>query len=84
MEEIKKMDDAEKILELPISYEEKGIKKGVEKGIKKGVEKGIKKGKKEGKVEVALEMLKEGSSIEFITKVTQLDREEIEELRRRM
>ena len=80
MEEVKKMDDAEKILELPISYEERGVRKG----IKKGVEKGIKKGKKEGKVEVALEMLKEGSSIEFITKVTQLDREEIEELRRRM
>ncbi len=28
MEEIKKMDDAEKIMELPISYEEKGIEKG--------------------------------------------------------
>src|SRR5699024_11779931 len=32
------------------------------------------KGKKEGKKEVVLEMLKEGASIEFIAKVTKLDR----------
>ncbi|GEN30118.1 hypothetical protein HNQ35_000176 [Cerasibacillus quisquiliarum] len=58
MEEVRKMDDAEKILELPISYEERGIKKGLEKGIETGVER--------GKKEVAFEMLKEGASIEFI------------------
>ncbi|GEN30119.1 hypothetical protein HNQ35_000175 [Cerasibacillus quisquiliarum] len=75
MEEVKKMDDAEKILELPISYEERGIKKGLEKGIETGVER--------GKKEVALEMLKEGLSIEIIAKVTHLDREEIEALRRK-
>ncbi|HEY4599785.1 MAG TPA: Rpn family recombination-promoting nuclease/putative transposase [Cerasibacillus sp.] len=71
MEEVKKMDDAEKILELPISYEERGIKKGIKKGIERG------------KKEVALEMLNEGLSIEFIAKVTHLDREEIEALRRK-
>ncbi|HEY4600096.1 MAG TPA: hypothetical protein VIG73_02195 [Cerasibacillus sp.] len=36
MEEVKKMDDAEKILELPISYEERGIKKSIEKGVERG------------------------------------------------
>jgi len=41
-------------------------------------EKGIEKGKKE----VALEMLKEGASIDFIAKVTQLSRESIENLKK--
>ncbi|GEN30124.1 hypothetical protein CQU01_03620 [Cerasibacillus quisquiliarum] len=72
MEEVKKMDNADKILELPISYEERGIKKGLEAGVESG------------KKEVALEMLKEGSSIEFIAKVTHLNRGEIEVLRRKM
>lgn len=65
MKEIEKMDDAEKIMELPISYEQRGIEKGIERGIRK----------------VALELLKEGSSVEFVAKVTGLDKEEIEILR---
>ncbi|MEC5423420.1 transposase [Virgibacillus sp. C22-A2] len=65
MDEIKQLKEAEKILELPISYEERGIEKGIERGIKK----------------VAGELLKEGSSIEFVAKVTHLDREEIESIR---
>ncbi|MEC5423419.1 Rpn family recombination-promoting nuclease/putative transposase [Virgibacillus sp. C22-A2] len=69
MDEIKQLKEGEQILELPISYEERGI----EKGIKKGIERGIKK--------VAGELLKEGSSIEFVAKVTHLDREEIESIR---
>lgn len=43
-------------------------------------EKGIEKGKKE----VALEMLKEGTSIEFIAKVTQLSIESIEKIQRNL
>lgn len=43
-------------------------------------EKGIEKGKSE----VALEMLKEGLSIELIMKVTALDRENIEKLKQKM
>src|SRR5699024_7985239 len=70
-DEIKRMDEADKIMEIPISYEEKGKKIGE----KVGKEKGIK--------EVAIKMLKEGSSIEFITKVTGLDQEEIEALKER-
>ena len=70
-DEIKRMDEADKIMEIPISYEEKGKKIGE----KVGKEKGIK--------EVAIKMLKEGSSIEFITKVTGLYQEEIEALKER-
>lgn len=62
MEEIKGMENAEKIMEIPISYEEKGKELGIKK--------------------VALEMLRKGSTIEFIADVTHLDRSEIEKLKR--
>lgn len=62
MERIKNSPDMEKIMELPISYEEKGKEIG----------------KEIGKREVALSMLKEGSSFEFIKKVTSLSFHEIE------
>ncbi len=65
MKEVKKSPDVEKIMELPISYEEKGKEKGKEKAIK----------------EMALAMISEGASPAFIAKVTQLSEEEIERLR---
>ncbi|WP_404452244.1 hypothetical protein [Virgibacillus necropolis] len=68
MEEIKQLDDAKDILKLPNSWEEKGIEKG----------------RTEEKREIALEMLKEGSSVEFIVKVTQLDKEEVESIKEKL
>ncbi|WP_239984536.1 hypothetical protein [Lentibacillus sediminis] len=65
MEEIKQMEEAEEILHLPNSWEEKGIEKG------KLVE----------KRNNAIEMLKNGASDSFIMKVTKLDKEELEELK---
>lgn len=62
VEKVKDLDEAEEILKLPISWEEKGIEKG--------------------KKDVAIELLKEGSSIEFIAKVTHLDKEEIKEIKK--
>ena len=61
---------------------EKGMEKGMEKGIEKGMEKGIVKGMEEGKMEVAKNLLSIGDSIEKITKVTGLTREEVESLKR--
>jgi len=70
MTEIKQMDDSDEIMHLPISWEEKGKKEG----------------KKEGEIEarrkVALEMLKEGFTIDVIEKVTLVDREEIAKLKK--
>lgn len=68
MEEIKQLDrgEAEQILKLPNSQ------------IDKGIERGIEKGKIEEKKKIALEMLKEGLSIDLIVKVTHLSNEEIE------
>jgi predicted transposase/invertase (TIGR01784 family) len=64
MEEIKQLEDADKILEIPISYEERGIEKGIEKGIRK----------------VALEMLKDGIPKERVAKLTGLEKQELEKM----
>jgi predicted transposase/invertase (TIGR01784 family) len=72
MEEIKKLPEAEEILELPISYEEKG------KAI------GFKEGKLEGKREVALQLLRKGLSVDFVAEVTGLEKGEIQNLRNKL
>ena len=66
MKEMKDSDYADDILELTNSWEERGMKKG----------------KEEGKKEIALELLKEGSSVAFVAKVTRLSQKEIKELRK--
>jgi len=68
----------------------KGIEKGIEKGMEKGMEQGIKKGITEGKemgrfeekIETAKAGLLEGMSIELIKKLTGLEFEKIEKLRK--
>ena len=70
MREISQSENPEEFTELPISWEERGIRKGIEQGVEKA------------KKEIALEMLKEGLSIEFIAKVTHIAQEEIEELKK--
>ncbi|MHA6259344.1 Rpn family recombination-promoting nuclease/putative transposase [Sporosarcina sp. CAU 1771] len=77
MREISQMENAEEFTKLPNSWEERGIRKGIKQGLEQGIQKGI----EEAKREVVLEMLKEGSSIEFISKVTHLDKGAIEKLR---
>ena len=69
MKEINELDNAEEIFKLTNSWEEKGIEKGIEKG------------KRAEKRKIALEMLKEGSSVDFVAKVTKLDIDEIEEMK---
>ena len=51
-----------------------------EKGIEKGIERGIEKGRHEEALEIARELKKEGSSIEFIAKITKLSISDIEKL----
>ncbi|MBM7599942.1 putative transposase/invertase (TIGR01784 family) [Virgibacillus halotolerans] len=69
MKEINELENAEEIFKLTNSWEEKGIEKGIEKG------------KRAEKRKIALEMLKEGSSVDFVAKVTKLDIDEIEEMK---
>ena len=63
-------------------------KEGKAEGIKEGEEKGIIKGKAEGKEEsqkqIATEMLKKKMSIELISEITKLTKEEIEELMKKI
>src|SRR5690625_938597 len=75
MREVKDLSDAKEILEIPISYEEKGKKIGRMEGIKKG--------RQEEKVNVAIGLLAEGISKEVIMKITKLSMDEINKLDRR-
>lgn len=72
MKEINEMENAEEIFKLTGSWEEKGIRKGIEKG------------KKAEKKQIAFEMLKEGSSVDFVAKVTKLDIDEIREIKKQL
>ncbi|WP_172840431.1 hypothetical protein [Virgibacillus phasianinus] len=68
MKEISELENADEILNLPNSWEERGIKKGIERGFEKGIK------------QIARRMLEEGSPINFISKVTGMDEEEIKKL----
>lgn len=68
MAEIEKLPEEEKIMALPISYEEKGKEIG----------------KEEGKKEVAIEMLKKGFDMTLISEVTHLELEEIKKLKNQL
>jgi predicted transposase/invertase (TIGR01784 family) len=59
-----------------------GIEKGREEGIEKGIEKGIEQGALANKRENAMAMLKLGSDVEFVCKVTGLSLEEVKRLSR--
>lgn len=80
VDEIKHMDNADKIMEIPISYEEKGKEIGREEGKKEGKE----EGKGEGIRLVAQEMLRKGMEIKLIAEVTKLTEEELEILKRKL
>ncbi|MCK9268219.1 MAG: PD-(D/E)XK nuclease family transposase, partial [Alkaliphilus sp.] len=55
--------------------ENRGMEKGMEKGIEKGIEKGMEV--------VARNLLQEGTEIEFVTKVTKLSRDKVEEIKKK-
>jgi len=60
--------------------EERGEKRGLRKGRIEGKREGKKEGKKEKAIETAEKMLKDGLSIEVISKYTGLEKHEIERL----
>lgn len=59
---------------------ERGLKKGKKEGLKEGKKDGLKEGKKDMAIKVAKKSLKEGLSIELISKLTGLSKAEIEKL----
>jgi len=85
MLESKKLDQADEVLELTISYEERGKEKGIKEGKELGIEEGKKVGLQHGKElerkEIALNMLKKGYEVEDIHELTQLPVKQIQELK---
>ena len=63
----------ETLIEMRKKWENKGLQKGIQEGMQKGIQEGI--------VKTAIELLKEGSSVEFVAKVTKLPIREIEKLK---
>ena len=59
---------------------EKGMEKGMEKGIQKGMERGIQKGIQQTTNDMAIKMLKEGTELGFISKITGLSVQDIQKL----
>ncbi|MGJ3205780.1 Rpn family recombination-promoting nuclease/putative transposase, partial [Geobacillus thermoleovorans] len=74
-DEVKTMEEKEaaKVMELIVSYEQKGMEKGMEKGIEKGMEK--------AKLDVAKRMLAKGFDADTIHELTGLPLETIEQLK---
>jgi len=72
---------------LAVRYEE-GLEEGIEKGREDGLEEGIEKGREEGletaKINIARNLLSEGSTPEFVRKITGLDMDTIEGLQKCM
>ena len=60
--------------------EERGLERGLEEGIKQGEERGIRQGYRERNREIARKMKENGMDIEIIMQITELTKEEIEEL----
>ena len=76
MQEVSKLENAEEILNIPISYEERGKKIGRAEGRKEGLQ--------TGKKEVALEMIKQNFTVDEIKKLTKLTKGQIEQLRKQI
>ncbi len=60
---------------------EEGIEKGRAEGRAEGIKKGKEEGMQKGRKEMVLKMLKNGASINFVSKVTGLSKEEINKLK---
>nr|WP_216366391.1 Rpn family recombination-promoting nuclease/putative transposase [Geobacillus sp. BMUD] len=69
--------EAKKVMDLIVSYEQRGMEKGIEKGMEKGMEKGIEK----GRMDVAKRMLEKGYDVPTICELTGLPVEAVEKLK---
>lgn len=65
--------------ELQFAIEE-GLEKGMKQGMKQGIEQGIERGEKKKQLEIARRMLEKGKNIEEIIEITELSKEEIDEI----
>lgn len=75
--EVKKLDNSDEILEIPVLYSERMKAIGREEGRQEGRQ----EGRKEEREEVAIEMLKDGLTIERVMKYSRLSRDQVEQLK---
>ena len=59
---------------------DKGLDEGIKKGIAQGIEQGMAQGKRNNTLELAKKMKEQGLDIEMIQKITNLTKEEINNL----
>jgi predicted transposase/invertase (TIGR01784 family) len=59
-----------------------GVRRGMEQGIAQGIEQGIELGKQETLIQMAKNMINNGSQDDFISTVTNLSLEEIQDIRK--
>lgn len=59
---------------------EQGIEEGIKEGLKQGIEQGKEEGEKNAKIEIARKLLQKGKNIEEIMELTNLKREDIENM----
>ncbi len=80
--EVKAMEtkEREKVLELIISYEQKGRKEGLEEGIKRGIQQGIQQGMKQGMKQLIRNMARKGMTEKDIAQLVDLPVEDVRAL----
>ncbi|AGT33189.1 hypothetical protein M493_14755 [Geobacillus genomosp. 3] len=87
-DEVSQMEtkEAKQVMELIISYEQRGIEKGIQQGVKQGIKQGIEQGRQkgieEGKIDIAKKMLAKGYDVGTIHELTGLPAEKIEQLKK--
>ena len=82
-EEVKEMLITALKKEKQAIYEE-ALQKGRQEGLKKGKQEGVKEGLHAKSVKVAERMLRKGQDIDFICEITELSRDEILQIKRRL
>ncbi|ADI25688.1 Rpn family recombination-promoting nuclease/putative transposase [Geobacillus sp. C56-T3] len=81
--------EAKRVMELIVSYEQRGMEKGIQKGIELGIKQGMKQGMKqgrqqgieEGKLDVVKRMMAKGYDVDTIHELTGLPVEKIERVK---
>ncbi|MGE7915474.1 hypothetical protein [Lysinibacillus xylanilyticus] len=76
------LDEEAKLEDVKHMAEQQGMQKGMQKGIEEGKKEGKKEGKNEAKVEIANNLLVNNMDIDFISKITGLSMERIEEIKK--
>ncbi|GAB6007113.1 Rpn family recombination-promoting nuclease/putative transposase [Geobacillus vulcani] len=73
--------EAKQVMELIVSYEQRGMEKGIQQGVKQGMKQGRQKGIEEGKLDVVKRMLAKGYDVDTIHELTGLPVEKIERVK---